>query len=116
MRILSLLVVGVALLTSGCGSMATVTSDPGGASITINGHAYGFTPATFGIRSSTFGTYRIHLEKEGYESLDAVMQKEVFVGRLVVDILFFWPAALINAAGPVRGPGIHHYVLQPVQG
>ena len=91
-----------------------VTSDPPGATIVINGRQYGVTPATFNIKSSTFGTYMIRLEKEGFEPHEDVMQKKVFVGRLVVDILFFMPAAFFNAAGPAPPPFSHHYKLDPL--
>ncbi|MCZ6688138.1 MAG: PEGA domain-containing protein [Planctomycetota bacterium] len=115
MRFTGLLILGVAcLVASGCASQVHVTSDPQGAAITINGQHYGQTPQTLKVRSSTFGSYTIHLEKEGYVPVDAAMPKQVHVGRLIVDILFFWPAALFNAAGPKAPPYAHHYVLEPI--
>lgn len=115
LRVLSLSIVGIALLASGCASWCKVTSDPPGATVTINGRYYGETPREFAIRSSTFGQYHIRLEKEGYEPLEDVMPKQLFVGRLVVDILLFWPAALFNAMGPmVYPPYEHHYTLTPL--
>lgn len=114
MRLLSLSLIGIVLVASGCSAPCTVTSDPPGATITINGRAYGTTPSTFGIKSSTFGTYMIRLEKEGFEPKEEVMEKQVFVGRLIVDIIFFWPAALLNAAGPKTPPFTHHYTLDPL--
>ena len=115
MRIFPLFAVVVAVLSlCGCASWVTVASEPAGAKITINGHDFGTTPNTFQIRSSTFGTYHIHLKKEGYEPVDATMLKQVFVGRLVLEIIYFWPAALITAAGPKASPYQHHYVLKPL--
>ena len=113
MRFTGLLFLGVAcLVANGCASQVSVTSDPPGA--TINGTEYGTTPQTFKVRSSTFGGYSIHLEKEGYLPIDSALPKQVHVGRLIVEIIFFWPAALFNAAGPKAPPYDHHFVLEPI--
>ena len=115
MRFTGLLILGVAcLVASGCASQVSVTSDPSGADITINGRHYGETPQTFYVRSSTFGSYSIHLEKEGYLPIDAALPKQVHVVRLIVDILLFPPAVLLNTAGPKAPPYSHHYVLEPI--
>lgn len=113
MRFSSVALLTVILWSSGCSSLVTVTSDPKGATIRINGRYYGVTPSTFSIGSSTFGSYQITLEKDGYDTVVATMEKELYVGRLIVDIIFFFPLALINAAGPADVPYEHRYILIP---
>ncbi|MCZ6690930.1 MAG: PEGA domain-containing protein [Planctomycetota bacterium] len=113
MRISSAALLAVFLFSSGCSSLITVTSHPKGATIRINGQYYGVTPSTFPIGSSTFGSYQITLEKDGYDTVTATMTKELYVGRLIADIIFFFPLALINAAGPQDVPAEHRYILIP---
>lgn len=108
-----LLALGLAVLGSGCSTLVTVNSEPKGASIRINGRYYGITPATFEIGSSTFGSYQLTLEKDGYKTAVLVMEKETYVGRLVVELIFFWPAVFFNVRGPIALPHEHFYKLVP---
>ena len=110
-----LLAVGVLMLGSGCSSLVTVNSDPKGASIRINGRYYGITPATFEIGSSTFGSYQLTLEKDGYQTAVVQMEKETYIGRTVVEVIFpfLWPALFFNIRGPKDLPYEHFYKLVP---
>lgn len=56
--------------TSGCGRVArtiTIESDPPGAIVWLNDNEVGRTPVT--VPFTWYGTYRVYLEKDGYEPL-----------------------------------------------
>lgn len=61
---------GVLILTSGCLRRSlTIQSDPPGAAVYFQDEYKGDTPVTFD--PVFYGNYRIRLEKEGYERLEA---------------------------------------------
>ncbi|MCG3180752.1 MAG: hypothetical protein BIFFINMI_03115 [Phycisphaerae bacterium] len=60
----------VAMAGAGCGQVErtmTITSDPSGALVYVNGVEKGRTPVTFEF--VWYGDYRIELRKEGYETV-----------------------------------------------
>jgi hypothetical protein len=93
---------GVMVLTSGCATMFTGTTDPitfnskpEGAKVELNGMSVGRTPVTVPVRRS-LSTPQVRLSLDGYES-QHVMLYNTFNGVAILDI-FFWPGFIIDAA------------------
>jgi hypothetical protein len=83
-----------------CKSALVIDSRPEGAGVVVDGRDYGQTPVRSAIRSSTFGTYYATLTRPGYEPVTIELPKETYVGRIIVDSLFFFPALFFNIRGP----------------
>lgn len=106
-KLLSLVLLGACLaMLGGCGRVArtlTVTSDPPGAIVFLNDNEVGRTPVTTNF--TWYGTYRVRLEKDGYDTL-ALLEP-------VRAPWFQWVP--IDLAFDTVVPGTHHddHVLGP---
>ena len=65
-----------ATILSGTSDEITFNSDPGGASIMLDGLKLGKTPATVTIKRPGFGNKEITLKLDGYEDRTFMLQKE----------------------------------------
>ena len=65
-----------ATILSGTSDEITFNSDPGGASIMLDGLKLGKTPATVSIKRPGFGNKEITLKLDGYEDRTFMLQKE----------------------------------------
>jgi len=91
----------VVFLLSGCASL-TVESEPPGADIILNNKPTGrTTPAKFGIRHLTKGTYDVTLKKEGYKTLKDPEKFRVAVrgGSIAGTVVLFVPIGFIEIFG-----------------
>jgi hypothetical protein len=96
-------------LASMCGCLErrmTITSDPPGASVTVNDVEVGRTPVTASF--VYFGTYQVELEREGYEPVRAKAKARTPVYE-------YPPIDLLASAFPanITSNVKFHYVLEP---
>lgn len=87
----------IALVTSlivctGCASSTTITSNPEGASLIIDGQPVGATPVTFS-KSTVWAwtSHQVRLEAKGYDTRTGFVQATISPGHLAVGIICFIP-------------------------
>lgn len=59
----------------------------------------GTTPLSGDIGRTTFGKYPLKITKEGYEPIYCYLPLKPSMGAIIVDALFFAPAAFFNVQG-----------------
>ncbi len=88
----------VGLLASGCLQRSlSITSEPSGAQLIVNGEAAGNTPAK--IIFHHHGTYRMELRKPGYQPVvEGLRVAPKFYERMPVDFVtdVLWPGKIID--------------------
>jgi hypothetical protein len=73
---------------AGCAESIYLSSQPSGASVTVNGQPVGRTPLIYSVRPADWNPpYRYHAEREGYEPVDGTLPTGVSEGRLIGGIL-----------------------------
>jgi hypothetical protein len=84
----------------------TITSDPPGATVTVNDVEVGRTPVTASF--VYFGTYQVELEREGYEPVRAK-------AKASTPVYEYPPIDLVVSAFPanITSNVKFHYVLEP---
>jgi len=87
----SLLVILIFVL-QGCATLfapkthpLSVSSDPGGADVYVNGFKMGTTPIELSLKADK--AYNIEFRKEGFESVTRVINTKVGAGWIVLDVL-----------------------------
>ena len=102
MKIGAAILCGVVVITSGCASIFTGTSDPitfesqpDGAKVQINGMRVGRTPVTALVKRS-LSAPQVKISLDGYEPQNIMIQNS-FNSIAILDI-FFWPGFIIDAA------------------
>src|ERR1700757_662302 len=88
-------VTGCASIFTGQYDPVTFSSEPQGATVVINGVAYGKTPTTFNMKRG-FGVQTAQLSLDGYQPR-TVMVTNTFNLVTLLDILF-WPSFIVDAA------------------
>ena len=83
-----------ATILSGTSDEITFNSDPGGASIMLDGLKLGKTPATVSIKRPGFGNKEITLKLDGYEDRTFMLQKEF--NTMAICNLAGWPGWVID--------------------
>ena len=83
-----------ATILSGTSDEITFNSDPGGASIMLDGLKLGKTPATVSIKRPGFGNKEITLKLDGYEDRTFMLQKGF--NTMAICNLASWPGWIID--------------------
>ena len=96
-RMLGLFIAMVAMLIlTGCASTVQITSNPPGASVTVDGQYVGETPTSYTDTAIVFTRRQVEVQKEGYQDVRTTISRDgqVNVGALVGGILCLWPLLL----------------------
>lgn len=92
---------------TGCASSTTITSEPTGAAVRIDGQPVGNTPVSFTEDSVFLWTkHQVTLDKKGYQTLTGQMNATVSVLHLVIGIFCCLPFVIVGEFKPQ-----YHYVL-----
>ena len=97
------------LLLGGCRSPLVVETDPPFALATVNGKDCGLTPVRSEVKSSTFGTYELRIERVGYETVEMTIPKRTHWLRVAAESVFCFPMLFFN----IRGPQVVRVALTP---
>jgi hypothetical protein len=99
--------VGIAVLVvfslSSCVTATNVTFDtaPDGADVYVDGSRIGESPTSERISNAIWSDPRVRIEKEGYETINSELHKELKGVNLAIGLLLWWPA-LLWVHGPVE--------------
>lgn len=101
-----------AALSGGCTSLVTITSEPSGARVRIDGTNRGRTPLAAPVEWSADEHNEITLEHPDCHRLSTVLRRTPQVGYILADILTFYGLVALpyNSMGPVKK---QHFVLAP---
>jgi len=105
----SVLFAGCATIIRGAHQDLQITSDPSGATVTIQGQERGTTPLTLGLDRDQ--TYRMEFSKDGYSSETLLVSSEFTIGAPVVGNIFSW--GLLGLVVDIAGGAA--YKLSPEQ-
>lgn len=90
--LISLFLLMIAIASSGCATLfatkslpLSISSDPYGADVYVNGFKMGTTPISLSLKADK--SYYIEFRKEGYEPITRVVNTKVGAGWIVLDIL-----------------------------
>lgn len=84
----------------GCATNSKFSTIPDNALIKIGKtNISGEAPLSGDVSRTTFGKYPVMVEKDGHETLYAILPMNVSGGVIALDILLFAPATLWNAQG-----------------
>ena len=83
----------IALLLASCATMVRIETNIPGATVKINNEKAGSTPVVKSLSDFAFANYNVIIEKEGYETINTQLAKEVKAGTLIGG-LFIWPLLL----------------------
>ncbi|MCG5051755.1 MAG: PEGA domain-containing protein [Myxococcales bacterium] len=105
--------VTLAALTSACASSTVIRSEPSGAKLYLNGEPVGRTPYTMTDTKIVGSTTTVHMELDGYESVDGVISRneEFDVGACIGGVFLLVPFLWIMRYKPV-----HTFELRPLNG
>ncbi len=102
MRTKPLLLVALAVALTGCASIlndtsppVTITSDPPGADVTVDGHYVGRTPLMTELSTKT--SHQIKIEKDGYRGRTQFIQSNTGALWVVLDVLSGLVPIIIDA-------------------
>jgi len=111
--VLSLILIGLASVFTGCVSSTMIQSEPAGAKVFINGEYYGETPIIMADSKLALTSTYIRLEKEGYRTLETVIvrDEDIDFGAAIAGIFFYFPWLWVFEYKPV-----HNYLLEPGDG
>ena len=100
---------------SGCASSTTISSNPEGANLTIDGQPVGQTPVTF-VKSAvwTWTSHRVKLERQGYQTRTGFVNAEMSPVHLAFGILCFVPLFPLVFVGQYKPR--YHFEMQPSSG
>lgn len=98
------------MLVQGCAGRTTITSQPSGAKVLIDGMQVGQTPYRYSDTKIIGSQTSVTLEKPGYQTLNTSFNRDeqLHVGALVGG-LFIWPLLLWVTTYKDN----HHYTLAP---
>lgn len=83
MRFLTLL---MTLLVAGCAETVTINTYPADATVFIDDQYLGQSPIEFSAPAHHVkGSYRLRLEKEGYETVNTALRSRLAIGRIITD-------------------------------
>ena len=94
-------------LLGGCTDFVTITSEPPGARVRIDGEKRGRTPCTVLVEWWATEYNRITLEHPGCYPLSTVLRRTARVKYIILDVSF-WPLLFLNSVGPIEN---QHFVL-----
>ena len=101
--LLAIVLLSSLALSSGCATILkgnhqriSVTSEPSGARVRINGSDVGETPYSAKVNSSHAQT--VEVKKEGYSPRTIVLASTIGVGWIVVDVLCGFVPVIVDAA------------------
>ena len=113
MRFIAMTIAGMSLALAGCSTDTRITSEPPGALVYINQVPRGTTPLRVELEWWNWTPpYQIRLEKAGFKTIDAPMEKHIYTGHMVCDIFFCFPLLWVNTNGP---PESMNFALPPIQ-
>jgi hypothetical protein len=92
---LVLSITGCATVFTGTHDQISISSEPSGAKVVLNGNEMGRTPVTIPV-SRTLGTTTMTLKKQGFEDKSFALQSG-FNTIALLDI-FLWPTFIVDAA------------------
>ena len=101
-RVVGIIVLVVFSLSS-CVTATNVTFDtaPDGADVYVDGSRVGESPTSKRISNGIWSDPRVRIEKEGYETMNSELRKELKGVNLAIGLLLWWPA-LLWVHGPVE--------------
>lgn len=95
--------IAMIILFSGCATLLapsthplSISSDPHGADVYVNGFKMGTTPVELSLKADR--SYNIEFRKEGHESITRVVNTKVGAGWVVLDVLTGLVPVVIDAA------------------
>lgn len=92
---------------TGCASTTTISSDPAGAEVAVDGQPVGQTPVSFTEDSVWLWTkHQVTLKKKGYHTYNGQMSATVSVLHVILGIFCCLPLILVGEFKPT-----YHYVL-----
>lgn len=109
------LLTSCATVFSGNSDDVTITSDPVGALVSIDGAPRGRTPLTVDLEKGN--SYSVSVSKDGYEAGYATLTNRVGAGWVILDILSGLVPIVIDAVTGAWGglsPDTVHLVLTPI--
>jgi len=74
----------------GCSTLVEIRTVPDGAEVSINRQPVGDTPVKKELTSFIGNNYDVEIEKEGFETIETRMEKEMKVG-IFIGGFFIWP-------------------------
>ena len=85
------------LIFQSCSTMSSFTSIPPGAKVEIGkAQVIGTTPFSGKISNTTFGTYPVKVQKDGYETIYSNLPLKVRGRNIALSAIFFAPAAFFS--------------------
>ncbi len=109
LQMLSLMMLGA---LTGCASSTTLRSEPSGAKVFLDGRRVGNTPYRHTDSRPSLSKLQVRLEKEGYQPVETVIQRNESVEPgAVVGALFF----LIPVLWVMGYDDQHFYELTPLE-
>lgn len=111
-RAVAILLAG-SILTTSCVSSTTITSNPSGAKLYLNGENVGMTPYTHRDSKIVGSSNTVKIEKEGYQAVNTGFSRdeEVDVGAIIGGLFLLVPFLWTMKYKPS-----HSYELVPVSG
>ena len=87
------IILGLAVLVSGCASSTVLSTTPAGADVYIQGQRRGTTPYTYSDRKIVGASTMVTFKKEGYEDYNTTIRKtkKLNVGALLSGMLLIYP-------------------------
>lgn len=117
--VLLVLALVIAIGPIGCASSTSITSEPEGAEVRIDGMQQGQTPLTYTDDSVWLWTkHQVTVEKKGYETVNGMIKGEIVPVYMVIGVIAFftvcfWPIAWMALIGEYRPQ--YHFVLDRKQ-
>ena len=109
------LLTSCATVFSGNSDDVTITSDPAGALVAIDGVPRGRTPLTVDLEKGN--SYSVSVSKDGYEAGYATLTNRVGAGWVILDIFAGLVPVVVDAVTGAWGwlsPDTVHLVLTPI--
>lgn len=104
----SILLLVISIFFTACSSAVSITTEPPGADVEINGQVKGKTPLNISLSDFVGNTYKTKFTLPGYKEKYVELQKEIKGGQLVGGF-FIWPI-LLFCYGPESN---QNFVLEP---
>jgi hypothetical protein len=104
---------------SACATTSTITTQPPGAKVYVQGLYSGLSPLTLKLRDGFIdgSTYRVRVEKSGYKPQEAGLGQDYSAGGIVLDALLLFPTLFLSAYLCALNCQRHHdhydFVLEP---
>lgn len=96
-------IIALTLLNTGCAALfapmthpLSISSDPHGAVVYVNGYKMGTTPLELSLKADK--SYTIEFRKEGYDTVTRVVNTKVGAGWVILDVLGGVIPVVIDAA------------------